>query len=128
MRGFRYLLKRNILLFLRDYAAVFFSIMAMLIVLALMIIFLGSMNSQNVVNALAEYGGQRNTAVDEKNASYLIQMWTFAGILVVNAVTVTLTVMGTMVQDASKNKLPAFMWLQLKESQSHWDIYSLLGL
>lgn len=128
MRGFRYLLKRNILLFLRDYAAVFFSIMAMLIVLALMIIFLGSMNSQNVVNALAEYGGQRNTAVDEKNASYLIQMWTFAGILVVNAVTVTLTVMGTMVQDASKNKIPAFMWLQLKESQSHWDIYSLLGL
>lgn len=114
MRGFRYLLKRNILLFMRDYSAVFFSVMSMLIVLALMIIFLGSMNSQNVVEALAEFGGNRNTAEDEKNASYLIQMWTFAGILVVNAVTVTLTVMGTMVQDESKNKLAGFYVAPIK--------------
>lgn len=108
MREVCYLLKRNILLYLRDYAAVFFSLLSMLIVLALMVIFLGSMNSENVVDALAEFGGVRDTAADKANADYLIQMWTLAGILVVNTVTVTLTVMGKMVEDQVSNKLVSF--------------------
>lgn len=108
MRAVCYLLKRNILLYLRDYAAVFFSLLSMLIVLALMVIFLGSMNSENVVDALAEFGGVRDTAADKANADYLIQMWTLAGILVVNTVTVTLTVMGKMVEDQVSNKLVSF--------------------
>ena len=108
MREIYYLTKRNTLLFLRDKAAVFFSILSMLIVLALMVIFLGNMNCENVVDALAEAGGVRDTAADEKNAEYLIKMWTLAGILVTNAVTVTLTVMGTMVQDETRNKLVSF--------------------
>ncbi|MDE7479287.1 MAG: ABC transporter permease [Lachnospiraceae bacterium] len=108
MREIFYLLKRNILLYIRDYVSVFFSVLSMLIVLALMVVFLGNMNSENVVNALAEFGGVRDTAMDEKNAAYLIQMWTLAGILEVNAVTITLTVMGTMVQDKAKNKLAGF--------------------
>ncbi len=108
MREVFYLLKRNMLLFLRDYAAVFFSILSMLIVLALMVIFLGSMNCENVVEALKELGGMRDTAADERNAEYLIQMWTLAGILVVNSVTVTLTVMGVMVEDEAGGRLASF--------------------
>ena len=108
MREIYYLTKRNMLLFLRDKAAVFFSVLSMLIVLALMVIFLGSMNCENVVDALAEAGGARDTAADQKNVEYLIKMWTLAGILVTNAVTVTLTVMCTMVQDATRNKLVSF--------------------
>lgn len=108
MREIYYLLKRNILLYLRDYAAVFFSLLSMLIVLALMVIFLGNMNSENVVDALAELGGVRDTAADKANADYLIQMWTLAGILVVNTVTVTLTVTGEMVEDQVSNKLVSF--------------------
>lgn len=108
MREIYYLLKRNILLYLRDYAAVFFSLLSMLIVLALMVIFLGNMNSENVVDALAELGGARDTAADKANADYLIQMWTLAGILVVNTVTVTLTVTGKMVEDQVSNKLASF--------------------
>ncbi|MDE6064972.1 MAG: ABC transporter permease [Lachnospiraceae bacterium] len=108
MREIYYLTKRNMLLFLRDKAAVFFSFLSMLIVLALMVIFLRNMNCENVVDALAEVGGVRDTAADEKNAEYLIKMWTLAGILVTNAVTVTLTVMGTMVQDETRNKLVSF--------------------
>lgn len=76
-----------------------FSLLSMLIVLALMVVFLGDMNSENVVEALAEFGGMRDTQADQANADYLIQMWTLAGILVVNTVTVTLTVMGKMVED-----------------------------
>ena len=108
MKEIYYLLKRNMLLYVRDYVSVFFSVLSMLIVLALMVVFLGNMNSENVVSALAEFGGVRDTAADERNASYLIQMWTLAGILEVNAVTITLTVMGTMVQDEAKNRLAGF--------------------
>lgn len=102
------LVKRNVLVFVRDYSAVFFSVLSMLIVLGLMVIFLGSMNSNAVVSALEEFGGVRDAAKDEENAEYLIQMWTLAGILVVNSVTVTLTVMGGMVQDEARGRLASF--------------------
>lgn len=103
-----YLTKRNCLIFLREKSAVFFSILSMLIVLALMVIFLGRMNSRNLVDLLAQFGGKRDTAQDEENAAYLIQLWTLAGILVVNAVTVTLTVTGAMVQDETEKRMMAF--------------------
>lgn len=109
--------KRNILVFLRDRAAVFFSVLSMLIVLGLMVVFLGDMNSRELVGMLAELGGERNTAQDEENAAYLIQMWTLAGILVVNAVTVTLTVMGTMVEDESQKRLASFYAAPVKRGK-----------
>ena len=108
MKEIYYLVKRNILVFLRDYSAVFFSVLSMFIVLMLMVVFLGSMNSEAVVDALAEFGGIRDTAKDQENAGYLIQMWTLAGILVVNSVTVTLTVMAGMVQDEARGRLASF--------------------
>lgn len=103
-----YLTKRNCLIFLRDKSAVFFSVLSTLMVLALMVIYLGRMNSTSLVNMLAEFGGERNTVKDEENAVWLIQLWTLAGILVVNAVTVTLTVTGTMVQDETEKRIMAF--------------------
>ncbi len=108
MKEIFYLLKRNILVFLRDYAAVFFSVLSMLIILLLMVVFLGKMNTDSVLWALNEYGGPRDTAQDEKNARYLIQMWTLSGILAVNTVTVTLTVMQTMVRDEKLGVLASF--------------------
>lgn len=108
MREVLYLTKRNSLVYLRDRKAVFFSVLSMLIVLGLMVIFLGSMNSQDLVSLLRQYGGERDLARDEENARELIQMWTLAGILVVNSVTVTLTVIGTMVQDEEQSRLASF--------------------
>lgn len=108
MKEIYYLCKRNMLVFLRDYAAVFFSVLSMLIILLLMVVFLGKMNTDNVLWVLREYGGQRDAAQDEKNAQYLIQMWTLSGILAVNTVTVTLTVMQTMVRDEQLGQLASF--------------------
>ena len=54
MRETFYLLRRNVLLYFRDGTAVFFSLLSMLIVLALMVVFLGNMNSENVVYALEQ--------------------------------------------------------------------------
>lgn len=108
MKELYYLVKRDMLVFLRDRAAVFFSVLAMFIVLMLMVVFLGDMNSQSIVKVLAEYGGVRDAAADKENADRLIQMWTLAGILVVNSVTVTLTVMQTMILDETKGSLLSF--------------------
>ena len=69
MKEVYYLTKRNTLVFVRDYAAVFFSVLSMLIVLGLMVIFLGRMNSENVVSVLAELGGERDTATDGRMRS-----------------------------------------------------------
>ncbi|MBP3604545.1 MAG: ABC transporter permease [Lachnospiraceae bacterium] len=108
MKEIYYLFKRNVLVFLRDYGAVFFSVLSMLIILLLMVVFLGKMNTDEVLWILSEYGGERDALTDEKNAGYLIQMWTLAGILAVNTVTVSLTVMQTMIRDEVKGQLACF--------------------
>lgn len=108
MKQIYYLIKRNTLNFFRDRSAVFFSLLSTLIVLALMVVFLGSMNSSSVVEVLKQYGGERNSATDEANAKYLVQMWTLSGILVVNSVTVTLTALGAMISDEARNRLASF--------------------
>lgn len=108
MKEIYYLFKRNVLVFLRDYGAVFFSVLSMLIILLLMVVFLGKMNTDEVLWVLSEYGGERDALTDEKNAGYLIQMWTLAGILAVNTVTVSLTVMQTMIRDEVKGQLASF--------------------
>lgn len=102
------LTKRNILVYLRDRSAVFFSLLSMLITLMLMVVFLGEMNVEGITDLLEEYGGVRDITADRENALHLVQYWTMAGILVVNAVTVTLTVIGTMVSDSHENRLESF--------------------
>lgn len=102
------LTKRNCKVFLKDRSAVAFSLLSMLVVLMLQGIFLGDMNVEEVTGLLAKYGGIRDAALDLENAGHLVQYWTLAGILIVNAVTVTLTVTGVMVNDAGQNKLASF--------------------
>lgn len=108
MKEVYYLTKRNVLVFVRDYGAVFFSVLSMFIILLLMVVFLGKMNTDQVLWVLEEYGGKRDALQDQRNAQYLIQMWTLAGILAVNTVTVSLTVMQTMVRDEVKGQLACF--------------------
>ncbi len=103
-----YLTKRNCKIFLRDRAAVFFSVLSMMIVLGLMVVFLGKMQSDGLVELLAGMGGERDLVQDEKNAVYLVQLWTLGGILVVNSVTVTMTVLGNMVRDETRKRIMAF--------------------
>lgn len=108
------LVKRNVLIFIRDKGAVFFSILSMLIILGLMVLFLGSMNSENIVEVLERAGNVRDADKDKANADYLIQVWTLAGILVTNAVTVAMTVMGNMVKDETQNRLASFFIAPVK--------------
>ena len=70
-----------------------------------------------LLRRLAQYGSARDAAQDEENARALIQMWTLAGILVVNSVTVTLTVIGTMVQDEEQSRLASFYVTPVKRGK-----------
>lgn len=116
MREIFYLTKRNCLIYLRDRAAVFFSMMSMLIILGLMVVFLGKTHSEDLVTLLAKFG-ERDAASDERGATYVIQLWTLAGILSVNSITVTMSVLSAMVQDEARKRIMAFYVAPVKRTK-----------
>ena len=95
---------RNLKNYFRDKGSVFFSLLSMLIVIFLMVFFLGDMYVENTVDLLGAFPG-RDEAMDRKNAELLILIWNFAGILSINAVTVTLAVYSIMIKDRVTGKL-----------------------
>lgn len=97
---------RNLKLYLRDRGTVFFSLLSMLIVIGLMVLFLGDIQKENMISMFQEFPG-RDTAADEKNAGLLILSWTCAGILSINAVTVTLSALSSMIRDKASGRLNA---------------------
>ncbi len=102
------LIKRNILVYCRDRSNIFFSLLSMLIIIGLMVVFLGKMNADSVVDLLSQYGGERDTALDRSNAEQLVMLWTLAGIVVVNSITITLSMVGIMVEDEAQKRLSSF--------------------
>ena len=102
------LIKRNILVYIRDRSNIFFSLLSMLIIIGLMVVFLGKMNADGVVNLLSQFGEERDTVLDRSNAEQLVILWTLAGIVVVNSVTITLAMVGIMVEDEAQKRLSSF--------------------
>ncbi len=102
------LIKRNILVYCRDRSNIFFSLLSMLIIIGLMVVFLGKMNADSVIDLLSQYGGERDTTFDRSNAEQLVMLWTLAGIVVVNSVTITLSMVGIMVEDEAQKRLSSF--------------------
>lgn len=106
MLKFAELTKRNLKIYFRDWGAIFFSLLTMVIVILLMVFFLGDMNIENVTDMLANYA-RRDVVKDEKNAELLIFAWTCAGILSINAATVTLAAYSGMIKDRVSGRLNA---------------------
>ena len=97
---------RNMKIYLRDRGAVFFSLLSTVIVIGLMVFFLGDMNIEGILGILEEFP-DRDAIQDEQNAKLLVLSWTCAGILAINAVTVTLAVFSGMIKDRASGKLNA---------------------
>ena len=104
-------IKRNILMYYRDRAGVFFSFLTTLIILILMIAFLGEANVASTLDVLGV--GADN---ERLHALCLIITWTVAGIIVVNAVSISMTMIGFMVRDEESHKLSAFLVAPVKRS------------
>ncbi|WP_153731452.1 ABC transporter permease [Sporosarcina obsidiansis] len=94
--------RRNLLLYFRDKAAVFFSLLAVLILLALYVFFLGDLIASGLPNFPAK--------------DWLLLSWIIAGILAVTAVTTTLGAFGVMVEDRSTHAYLDFYASPIKRS------------
>lgn len=110
------LVGRHLRTYYRNRGTVFFSLLTCIIVIVLMVVFLGDMNVTSITDLLNEYGGVRDTDVDDANALALILNWITAGIVIVNSVNVTLTVIGTMIEDEEEHRLISFYVSPLKRS------------
>jgi len=82
------LLRRNLLIYFRDKATVFFSMLSVIITFGLYILFLGDLYTSNYA--------------DSEQTRFLMDSWIMAGILGVTSVTTTLGAYGTMVVDETR--------------------------
>ena len=94
---------RNIKLFFRDKSTVFFSLLSVLIIIALYALFLGDTYKNGLENV--------------KGIDFLINSWVIAGILAVVSVTATMGAFGAMVEDRSKKILKDFYATPVKRSE-----------
>lgn len=85
---------RNLKIFFRDKSAVFFSLLAVFIIIGLYALFLGDVWAE-------DYS-------DIENARYLMDSWIMAGLLAVTSVTTTMGALGIMVADKAKNIIKDF--------------------
>ncbi|MCD7949781.1 MAG: ABC transporter permease [Erysipelotrichaceae bacterium] len=98
------LTSRNLKIYFRDKASVFFSLLSMLIIIFLMTFFLGDVNVNSIIDGLSQLPN-RNTVTDKTNAELLIYLWSGAGILSINSITVTISVYSALVRDKVSAKI-----------------------
>ncbi|QEH70242.1 ABC transporter permease [Cellulosilyticum sp. WCF-2] len=94
------LVKRHMLMYLKDKQNVFFSFLSMLIILALNTVFLGDVN----IKYLQEFAN-----IEKAKALYVTNSWLMAGIMIVNAVMISCTMLGIMIKDEEDHKLQGFL-------------------
>ena len=92
------LTRRNLKIFLKDKANVFFSLLAPLIVLALYALFLGRVQADGLLAALQEMG----VAGGESEVRAFCDSWMLAGSVSCACITVPLCACGVMVTDRSR--------------------------
>lgn len=90
---------RNIRVYVRDRTSVFFSFLSVLIIIGLYALFLGRVQTDGIRTSAGSLPGIR----------WLVDSWIIAGLLSVNAVTVSLGVLGTMVFDREYRRLSDFI-------------------
>lgn len=87
---------RNIRIFFRDKTSVFFSLLAVFIIIGLYVFFLGDVTVK----------GMEGEGL--KNPRFLMDSWIMAGLLAVTSITTTMGAFGIMVEDRSKKIIKDF--------------------
>lgn len=123
MRALNSIIKRNLLVYLKDKESVFFTFMSMLIIIMLMLIFLGELNVDMVKNVIYDMDefmvetpipeeylvpGLRNPALDDTNARTLVLSLIIAGIIIVNGISSSIGMLGMMSWDEETGKLASY--------------------
>lgn len=97
------LAQRNLRLFFRDKSTVFFSLLAVFIIIGLYVLFLGDTIAKDMTEI--------------KDARFLMDSWIMGGLLAVTSVTTTLGAFGTMVEDRAKGNAKDFYASPLRRYQ-----------
>ena len=113
MRSFMAINKRNLGLYFRDYSAVFFSLLSMLIIIVLMVFFLGDINNKDLLDAIKLVPG-RGGEEDAASIKNFVFLWTCAGIMTINASTVTHAFYSNMIKDRTGNRLNSLFVMPVK--------------
>lgn len=96
------LVKRDVLLFFRDKALLFFSMLSPLIMLILYVLFLRDVQISSISSVVGSFPGGKD-ATAQKDIAAFADSWLIAGILCVATTTVALNAMLIMVSDKEKN-------------------------
>lgn len=99
------LVTRNLKLYFRDRASVFFSLLGVIIIVGLYVLFLGKM--------MVEY----STQLVGEDARFLMTSWIVAGLVSVTAITTCNGAFGIMVEDTATNRLRDFKVSPIKRWQ-----------
>lgn len=100
--------KRNLRLFVRDKALVFFSFLSVIIILGLYVLFLGEIQVNNI---------KQSIGMDLPEIDALVYAWMLPGLIAVASMTLSLGNMGRLVDDAQAENLNDFLVSPLKRWQ-----------
>lgn len=93
------LIKRNIKIFIKDKASVFFSFLSVMILLLLYFLFINNLYKDSLLNL----------GIDKKLETFIVTAQMMGGVLVLNTVTLSLGMLGTMVNDNYNKKTESFL-------------------
>lgn len=102
------LVKRNLKIYFRDITTVFFSMLGVIIIIALYALFLGDM--------MVSYAEEVFQGTPSINVRFLMDSWIMAGVVIVATVTSTLGAYGIMVNDNAGNATNDFRVSPIKRS------------
>jgi multidrug/hemolysin transport system permease protein len=91
------LTKRNVKLFLRDKASVFFSLLSTIILVALYFLFVGNLYSDGISGSFPEL-------LNAKQTDFLVFLQMIAGVLIINSLSVSLGAFATIAKDFEKRR------------------------
>lgn len=116
------LIGRNIKIFLKDKASVFFSLLAPLIALMIYVFFLGDVQMDNVRQAM------QGAPVDEKYLRAFVDGWLFAGLMGVSCITVSFSANSVAVQDKARGTISDLLISPVKSTviQLSYLIYNVV--
>ncbi len=109
MNAVRAIVGRNLRLFFRDRMAVFFSLLAALILFALYTLFLGQLQTDDLQESFP--------AATAREVKAFVDSWMFAGIVSMTAITTGLGALGVHVEDAATGRFRDFLVSPIRPAQ-----------
>jgi multidrug/hemolysin transport system permease protein len=103
------LTRRNLRLFYRDRAAVFFSLLSALILVGLYVLFLGNLQVENLARTLPD--------ASDGDIQWFVNTWVFAGITMITTLTTALASLSVFVDDRASGRFRDFLVSPVRRSQ-----------